>query len=175
MNMIKLLSTCNITTGKLDANAAVDDGKYPYFTCAPEPLRIDEYAFDDDVILLAGNNASGNFHCQRYKGKFNAYQRTYVLIPNNKKYYALLYIVTKETISRFTRGSAGSIVKFITLGDVQGITLLDPKNDSMLEMFNLVLDRIEHLQKENQDLASLRDFILPMLMNGQVKVGNPSA
>ena len=103
------------------------------------------------------------------------YQRTYVLIPNNKKYYALLYIVTKETISRFTRGSAGSIVKFITLGDVQGITLLDPKNDSMLEMFNLVLDRIEHLQKENQDLASLRDFILPMLMNGQVKVGNPSA
>ena len=70
MSMIKLLSTCNITTGKLDANAAVENGMYPFFTCAPEPLRIDDYAFNDNVILLAGNNASGNFHCQRYNGKF---------------------------------------------------------------------------------------------------------
>ena len=83
MSMIKLLSTCNITTGKLDANAAVENGMYPFFTCAPEPLRIDDYAFNDNVILLAGNNASGNFHCQRYNGKFHAYQRTCVLTAEN--------------------------------------------------------------------------------------------
>ncbi len=90
MSKIKLTEACNIVTGKLDANAAETGGKYPYFTCAPEPLAINTFAFDDDVILLAGNNASGKFHCQRYKGKFNAYQRTYVITV--KQGYDIEYI-----------------------------------------------------------------------------------
>ena len=77
MEMKKLPELCNITTGKLDANAAVENGMYPYFTCGEIPSRIDEYAFDTDAILLAGNNASGDFNVKYYKGKFNAYQRTY--------------------------------------------------------------------------------------------------
>jgi type I restriction enzyme S subunit len=88
--MKRLTDMCNITTGKLDSNAFEIDGKYPFFTCAPSPLRINSYAFEDDVILLAGNNASGNFHCQRYSGKFNAYQRTYVI--TEKEGYDLDYI-----------------------------------------------------------------------------------
>ena len=79
MKKVKLSNICNITTGSLDANAAELNGIYPFFTCATEPLKINSYQFDDNVILLAGNNASGNFHCQRYNGKFNAYQRTYVI------------------------------------------------------------------------------------------------
>ena len=57
MKKIKLGDVCKIITGKLDSNAATENGKYPFFTCAPEPLKINEFAFDDDVILLAGNNA----------------------------------------------------------------------------------------------------------------------
>ncbi len=53
---------------------------------------------------------------------------------------------------------------------MNGIVLLDPKNDNMLEQFNVILDGIEHLQLENQFLTSLRDSLLPMLMNGQVKI-----
>lgn len=90
MRYVKLTDICNITTGKLDSNAAEKNGKYPYFTCAPEPLKINTYAFDDDVILLAGNNASGNFHCQRFNGKFNAYQRTYIITA--KSGYDIDYI-----------------------------------------------------------------------------------
>lgn len=69
MKTKSLTQVCNITTGKLDANAGIPNGKYPFFTCAPDPLRIDTFAFDDDVVLLAGNNAQGNFHIQRFKGK----------------------------------------------------------------------------------------------------------
>ena len=50
-----------ITTGKLDSNAAVSGGRYPFFTCSPETLKINEYAFDCEAVLLAGNNASGVF------------------------------------------------------------------------------------------------------------------
>ena len=68
-----------ITTGKLDANAAVEDGRYPFFTCSREIFAIDNFAFDCEAILLAGNNAVGDFNVKHYKGKFNAYQRTYVI------------------------------------------------------------------------------------------------
>lgn len=157
-----------VRTGKEDANFATINGPYAYFTCGQDVLKCDTPAFEGRAVLLAGN---GDFNVKHYTGKFNAYQRTYVLIPEEEKYYALLYIVTKEAITRFTRGSAGSIVKFITLGDVTGIALLDPKNDDMLAKFNLIMDRIEQVQEENQHLVSLRDFLLPMLMNGQVRVG----
>ena len=69
---------CSITTGKLDANAMVVNGKYPFFTCAEETFRIDEYAFDTEALLISGNGANlGYIHY--FTGKFNAYQRTYVL------------------------------------------------------------------------------------------------
>lgn len=156
-----------VRTGKEDANFATVDGNYAYFTCGQDILKCDFPSFEGRAVLLAGN---GDFNVKHYTGKFNAYQRTYVLIPDDEKYYALLYIATKEAIKKFVRGSAGSIVKFITLGDVNGISLLDPHDDNVLKKFNLILDKIEQIRDENEQLASLRDFLLPMLMNGQVKV-----
>ena len=74
---ISLDKLCHITTGKLDANAQVDNGKYKFFTCAREDFLIDVYAFDTEAILVSGNGEVGL--TKYYKGKFNAYQRTYVL------------------------------------------------------------------------------------------------
>ena len=70
-----------ICTGKLDSNAATTGGRYPFFTCSPDTLTIDTYAFDDEAVLLAGNNANGVFCVKHYRGMFNAYQRTYVISP----------------------------------------------------------------------------------------------
>ena len=66
----------DITTGRLDANAAEAGGEY--LTCSDEISRINSYAFDCQAVLLAGN---GGFHVKKYERKFNAYQRTYVLQP----------------------------------------------------------------------------------------------
>jgi type I restriction enzyme S subunit len=76
---------CNISTGKLNANAAVENGQYPFFTCSREIFTIDHFAFDCEAILLAGNNAVGDFNVKHYKGKFNAYQRTYVITNAQKR------------------------------------------------------------------------------------------
>ena len=78
-NTEKLRELSIIRTGKLDSNAAVDDGEYPFFTCDPQTLRIDNWAYDTEAVLLAGNNASGNYTAKYYCGKFNAYQRTYII------------------------------------------------------------------------------------------------
>jgi type I restriction enzyme, S subunit len=67
-----------VRTGKLDANAQKNGGDFPFFTCGDEVLRIDRHAFDTEAVLLAGN---GNFNMKWFRGKFNAYQRTYVIEP----------------------------------------------------------------------------------------------
>lgn len=79
------------TTGKLDSNAMVENGRYPFFTCAKESYKIDSYAFDSEALLLAGNNAAGIYDVKHYKGKFNAYQRTYVLRLMNEKWSYILF------------------------------------------------------------------------------------
>jgi type I restriction enzyme S subunit len=81
----------DIKTGKLDSNQADENGKYPFFTCAPNPLRINDFSFDTEAILLAGNNADGIFHLNYYRGKFNAYQRTYVITAKNQSKLNLRY------------------------------------------------------------------------------------
>lgn len=154
-----------IKTGKEDANHSTKNGQYPFFTCSNDILRCDDYKFDGNVILIAGN---GDFNVKHYNGKFNAYQRTYVIKPYNEKYVGLFHICCKQTIDQFRKGSNGSIVKFITLSDIQNIKMLDCKNDKLIETFNVCLAKIDSLKRENQELTSLRDFLLPLLMNGQV-------
>jgi len=77
--LVKLGSIVNFQTGKLNSNAATPDGKFPFFTCSQETLRIDRHAFDTEAILLSGNNAKGVYSVKYFNGKFNAYQRTYVI------------------------------------------------------------------------------------------------
>ena len=78
-DVVDLGGTCTkVTTGKLDANAMKENGEYRFYTCAKDYYQIDTYAFDTEALLVSENGANvGYIHY--YKGKFNAYQRTYVL------------------------------------------------------------------------------------------------
>lgn len=81
MEYRKLKTLAKYPTGKLNSNAAVEDGEYPFFTCAHDIFRIDQYSYDGEYVLLGGNNASGDFPVFYYNGKFDAYQRTYLIQP----------------------------------------------------------------------------------------------
>jgi len=114
---------CKITTGKLDSNHSIPYGAYPFYTCAASPDRIDTYAYDDDVVLVAGNNAQGNFHVNRFKGKFNAYQRTYILAANEGYDIDFIYYALKLELKRLKEKSQGSQTKFLTMPILKGIRL----------------------------------------------------
>ncbi|EFB7644266.1 restriction endonuclease subunit S [Escherichia coli] len=122
--MVKTIGdACNISTGKLDANQAVKGGDYPFFTCAEFPEQIDHYAFDGDVVLIAGNNARGNFHVSRYQGKFNAYQRTYVLTAKHGYDIDYIYYALRLELKRLREKSQGSQTKFLTMPILTSISL----------------------------------------------------
>ncbi|MFA7292652.1 MAG: restriction endonuclease subunit S [Rhodocyclaceae bacterium] len=114
---------CRVVTGKLDANQAVKGGRYPFFTCAEYPDTIDNFAFDDDVVLVAGNNAQGNFHVSRFSGKFNAYQRTYILNAKDGFNIDYIYYALKLELKRLRERSQGSQTKFLTMPILTGIHL----------------------------------------------------
>lgn len=156
----------DIITGKEDANFASPAGKYKFFTCSNDTLRCDKYVFNASSILIAGN---GDFNVKHYTGRFNAYQRTYVLMPG-RKYYGLLYLASLYQINSFKSTSAGSIVKFITKGDIENIPVFIPDNEEVLSKINHLLMLQEQYQVENDELAALRDWLLPMLMNGQATI-----
>lgn len=166
----KLSELVNLSTGKEDANFATEQGIYPFFTCSEKILKCDVYSFDTQAILLAGN---GTFSVKRFTGRFNAYQRTYVLEPKSKNLYPIVYFVIIDNVIKFTSGSRGSIIKFITRGDIENIDVVLPndiENMRFSEILYTFLLQAELLEKQNHQLTQLRDFLLPMLMNGQVSV-----
>lgn len=156
-----------VVTGKEDANFSSPNGKYKFFTCSQEALLCDTPAFSGQAVLIAGN---GDFNVKHYSGEFNAYQRTYVLIPENQIYYGAMYISAKNQIQAFKNGSNGSIVKFITKGDVENIPFILPNDDSIFHQINKLIEKIELCEREDEELTKLRDWLLPMLMNGQARV-----
>lgn len=158
---------CNVVTGKEDANFAVSNGEYAFFTCSQTVLRCNENRFDGSAVLIAGN---GDFNVKHYTGKFNAYQRTYVLIPHNRDYYGILFFSAKEKIDSFHKNSNGSIVKFITLSDVEGLYVYKQLDEGLYTIINNIIFEIEKRRLETDYLNHLRDYLLPMLMNGQVTV-----
>ena len=103
------------TTGKLDSNASVEKGAYPFFTCSKELLRIDTYAFDQEALLLAGNNAAGKYDVKYYAGKFNAFQRTYVLSLKENWSYRLFQYQLEDKLEYLQQQSLGGLTKYLTL------------------------------------------------------------
>jgi len=159
-----LSSFVDIKTGKLNANAAVEGGKYPFFTCSREVSEINTHAFDCEAILLAGNNASGDFNVKHYKGKFNAYQRTYVItIKNNNDYlYRFLYFQLMKSLKELKNSSVGAGTKFLKLGMIQNLLVSAPPIDEQKKiLINLegILSSTENLQSiYQQKLAALQEL-----------------
>ena len=129
----------SIKTGKLDANAEKKDGKYPFFTCDATPKRIDDYVFDTEAILISGNGSRVG-HVHYYKGKFNAYQRTYVL-SDFRHDVDLSYLKTyleNELRPYIARNKKGSAVPYITLPMLQNFKLPFPPLEKQKEFATFV-------------------------------------
>lgn len=104
---------CRIRTGKKDANEGCENGLYPFFTCAERHIFSNTYSFDAEAILIAGNANVGQ--AKYYKGKFEAYQRTYVLtnFAQVSVPYLYLYLSSQlsEALARQVQTSAMSYIK----------------------------------------------------------------
>ena len=157
-------SLVDIKTGKLDANAATENGQYSFFTCSRETYSIDSFAFDCEAILLAGNNAVGDFNVKHYKGKFNAYQITYVITVNkeNRVLYRYLYFQLLKSLKAFKLQAVGVGTKFLKLGMIKNLQIALPTIEEQQEivfMLDALATETQHLEAiYQQKLAALNEL-----------------
>ena len=122
----KLGELCRITTGKLDANAMVEGGGYPFFTCAEKVYEIDRYAFDTEALLVSGNGANLG-HIHYYCGKFNTYQRTYVLSDFSEDIQYLRQYLEAYLSKRIESEKNTGNTPYIVLGTLTDMEIKLPK------------------------------------------------
>ena len=144
--LVKLGTLTRIRTGKLDANASSENGTYPFFTCSKEPLRIDSYSYDCECVLVAGN---GDLNVKYYDGKFDAYQRTYIIESTDKSKLLVkyLYFFLDIYVEVLRTQSIGGVIKYIKLGNLTDALIPLPSIERQaeiidcLEKCNALIDR----------------------------------
>ncbi len=155
---------CTITTGKLNANAAVENGMYPFFTCSIKIFSINHFAFDCEAILLAGNNAVGDFNVKHYQGKFNAYQRTYVITINQEDeiIYKYLYLQIENKLKYLKSQSVGTGTRFIKLGIIKNLKIPIPPLPEQQEIVEILDNTFEGIDRAiantEKNLANAREL-----------------
>ena len=72
-----LCEIADISTGNSNTNEAVEDGKYPFFVRSQEPLRKNNYEYDETAIITAGDGAGVGKVYHYIEGKYALHQRAY--------------------------------------------------------------------------------------------------
>jgi len=155
---VKIGDLTNIKTGKLDANASSEDGQYPFFTCSREPLKISTYSYDCECVLVAGN---GDLNVKYYKGKFDAYQRTYIMEDNGsgKLYIPYLYYFMEAYIDELRKQAIGGVIKYIKLGNIADAMIELPSIDNQKFIVDILGKVKEILDKRNAEISALDALI----------------
>ena len=156
--MERLGDFVRIRTGKLDANASSENGQYPFFTCAVEPLRIDTYTYDCECVLVAGN---GDLNVKYYDGKFDAYQRTYIIESLDKNVLAVpyLYCFLDKYVETLRQQAIGGVIKYIKLGNLTEAALPIPSIAEQLEVVAKLRKANELIALRKEQLAKLDQLV----------------
>ena len=156
--MARLGNLTKVRTGKLDANAASPDGKYPFFTCSRETLRISSYQYDCECVLVAGN---GDLNVKYYDGKFDAYQRTYIIESQDKSilFVPYLYYFLDGYVETLREQAIGGVIKYIKLGNLTEADIPLPNLEGQIKIVNR-LQKLENLiSLRKQQLAKLDELV----------------
>ena len=155
---VKIGELTKIKTGKLDANAASEDGQYPFFTCSREPLKISTYSYDCECVLVAGN---GDLNVKYYNGRFDAYQRTYIIEDNGsgKLYMPYLYYFMEDYIEELRKQAIGGVIKYIKLGNLTDAMIELPSINEQKSIVDILEKAKKILDKRNKEISALGNLI----------------
>lgn len=158
--LVPLLSCCSVTTGKHDANHGKIDGTYPFYTCADKPISAHTFSFDGDSIILPGNGANVGL-VLFYSGKFEAYQRTYVLnkfvdgVDSRYVYHHL----NRYWKLRNERSQFGSATNYIRMQNFEDYEIpLPPLAEQ--KRIAAILDKADAIRRKRQQAIQLADEFL---------------
>ena len=171
---VKLDPVTLICTGKKDANYGSEDGEYYFFTCASEPIRCDNYSFDTKAILLAGNGDIGNISI--YNGKFEVYQRTYVVEAKKSILTEYLYYYFKfRWVDYNIDKMYGTAIPYIRLGNLKDYEVPLPplaEQQRIVEQIENLFSKLDEAKEKIQTVIDTaeerRESILYKAFRGEL-------
>ncbi|GAA8420075.1 restriction endonuclease subunit S [Helicobacter pylori] len=169
---VRLGDICEITTGSLDANEMVHYGKYRFYTCAKEYYFIDKYAFDTEAILISGNGAYVGY-VHYYKGKFNAYQRTYVLDNFSEHIIFVKYFLTIFLQSHIQTNRNEGNTPYIVMATLKDFEILLPPLNEQAAIANILSDvdsEIISLKNKKRQFENIKKALNHDLMSAKIRV-----
>ncbi len=176
--IVRLDGLTNIFTGKKDVSK-VTPGEYKFFSCAPDPIPSSEFIFDGQAVLVSGNG-SYTGRVSFYNGKGDLYQRTYACMIKEGIHdiMSYLYLTMKVLFEPYhSGGKHGSSIPYIVMEDLAGFVFPYSKQITMnfAKIVNPIFNQFAPADNTAQEqIESLRNMLLPLLMNGQVSVTPPA-
>ena len=169
--IVKLGDICKIKTGKLDANAMVENGKYRFYTCAEEYYFIDDYAYDTEALLISGNGAHvGYIHY--YNGKFNAYQRTYILDQFTENIKLIMYILDKNLKKRIQQEKNEGSTPYIKLSTLKDMKIDIPQSkteqEKITSIFTNINNKIDYINVELENMQNFKKGLLQQMFDNMI-------
>lgn len=164
---------CRVRTGKKNVNEGNPDGAFPFFTCAAKHTYSDAFSFDTEALLIAGNGNVGQV--SYYSGKFEAYQRTYVLSDFMGVTARYLYRLLDKRLSRVVgKKKLGNTMPYIKLGMLTEFPVAVPPTPSHDEEMRSYLDEasegFERLRDiQERKIAALDDLKKSLLHHAFTK------
>ncbi|MBS8085574.1 restriction endonuclease subunit S [Streptococcus suis] len=145
---------CKIETGKLNANAAVENGIYPFFTTAREISWINSFRWDAEALLIAGNANVGDV--KYYSGKFEAYQRTYVLtnFTNSINVRYLFHYVKYQLKAHLERNTKKAAMSYIVLSTLKSFSIPIPPLKIQEEIVQILDKFTEYVTELTAELTA---------------------
>ncbi|MCP1247217.1 restriction endonuclease subunit S [Acetobacter cerevisiae] len=167
-----LSNVCQIKTGKKDVNEGCENGEYPFFTCARQHTFSENYSYDCEAILIAGNGEVGKTHY--YNGKFEAYQRTYILsdFTNISVFFILHFIefFLPLDISKEKQHGAMPYIKLGTLKDFSVVTPPIPEQRAIATVLTTADEEIASLESDLSRLRQEKKALMQQLLTGKRRV-----
>jgi type I restriction enzyme S subunit len=169
----KLGDLCGkITTGKFDANAMKPNGKYRFYTCAKNYYFIDNYAFDTEALLISGNGENVGY-VHYYKGKFNAYQRTYILYEFSQNIMFVKYYLDYFLSARIDEEVNAGNTPYIKLGTLTQMLLFLPTIAEQTAIASIISDmdaELDVLTTKLNELRNIKQGMMSELLTGRIRL-----
>ena len=167
---VRLGEICKITTGKLDANEMVPNGKYRFYTCAKDYFYINKYAFDTEALLISGNGAYVGY-VHYYKGKFNAYQRTYVLDSFIENIRFIKHFLDKNLKKRISNEKMEGNTPYIILSTLSEMLIHLPsltEQNAIAQILDTAHQELKLYEQKLQLLQAQKKTLMQKLLTGEV-------
>lgn len=150
-------------------------GSIPYYGATEIMDHVNRAIFNGDYVLLAEDGSvmddSGHPIIQRISGPSWVNNHAHVLEPEKTYSCRLLMMILKDIpVVQIKTGSIQWKINQENLNKYKIANIPSALRALAVSKLEPIDSMLLDLKKENEELTSLRDFLLPILMNGQVKV-----